>query len=619
MYLLWYCFMCIGIAFIMASFFEQKFEMAIITAHCAIISVLFIFYVLNILNIGFYLVCSLFGIGVFCGIYKSIRFNKVKSTLKLVWRPAAMIYFMLLFFVYLTVRMNTVNLIDELHLWGALPKILFIQNGRLQLENTMLLGFQDYIPGMSLWLFFLERLNGQFSEALLYFGYAALGGAMLLPMCERISDYKKWYVVPIISIIMYLLPLTFYNSIYNDWSIYYKSLHVDAILGLTLCYVTWILQKKPWKSLISMTQFSLGLTILVLIKSSGIVFAIILTVSMLFYLNFVEKMIFKKRLFWIVLPFVAYVSWRVCLTIYGVEETVAYSIKEILAPEGIKEFCRILLSHSILQPRNTHLAAVCTFSSLLMGILFIYFVWWLTVRYSIAEKRIAVWIFVTMIIQIVVFIIGLYGLYVGAFQSNMLSCPRYLCTILTAFFTFWFYNFIYEFGTFRLGLLRRKIGLIVLLLSIAVFYPLYRPLEIQYPQLALRDADKIETIIISSEDVYSKEKFSTAALIVDSEYNSFSPDLHLYLWRRLYFDLLDENIQVKGFYFDTDIKKIQESKNELKIKNVEKSLWKEYDYVIWLHYVDDSEKNVEMYQVISANENIVYLQRVNAQKVNDPL
>lgn len=193
MYLIWYIIFCLVLAFIMASLFGKKFENSVITGQLSLIVMLYIFYLLDILHPGVYAICLLIAVCSFYGLYKVIKERRIVDTIKLIARPAAVIYVILLCLIYYTVRSNTVNLIDELHLWAALPKILATQQGKLQLKEAMLLGYTDYVPGMPLYLYFLMRVNRAISEPLMYFGYAALGGAMLLPMCGKIENYRKWY------------------------------------------------------------------------------------------------------------------------------------------------------------------------------------------------------------------------------------------------------------------------------------------------------------------------------------------------------------------------------------------------------------------------------------------
>lgn len=624
MYLVKYCLFCLVIAIVMAVVFKRKFEEAVITVQLGIITLLYVFYVLDILEIGFYFICIALLLSVIWAVYTAIRYHRVRETLKLVVNPALIVYFMLLFLIYLTVRGNSVSLIDELHLWGGMPKILFYQKGKLQLKEAMLLGYADYIPGMPLYLYFLEKLNGTFQEALLYFGYAALGAAMMLQMCGRIRSFKKWYGFPVIIVVMYLLPLTFFNSIYNDYAIYYKSLHVDAILALTVGYAAWLLVQKPWKCIFDTITYSLSLAFLVLLKSSGIAFAMILIVSMLLYIFVYERQELKKRHIWagVCLPLVVYIIWSACLKLFTASDSVGYSITDILNFSFMREFLSAMATKSILQPRNAGLSVYCTFLSCMLWLLTITVLSWLIVKKRMGEKeKILKWAFATLMVSLIIFIIGLYGLCVGPFHSRLLSYARYICTALAAFLCFIVMNFVYEFPVLKgcvflyvKGTMGKKILGIVFaldLLVLGIFFPLYRPSEIQYPKTALNDADKIESVI--SEVFVKKETagWNRAVMIVDKGYDSYSPDLHLYLHRRLYFDLIDEGIQISGtLYFDDDIVNESDTKDGKVFSISAEKTWAECDYVCWVHYVDDSSKTINLYEVVSRDSNNICLHQV---------
>lgn len=621
MYLLWYIVFCFTIAFIMAAVFKKQFEVSLITGQLAIIVMLYIFYVLDVLNVGVYVICfAIVGFSIY-GICKVVKEHRVIESAKLLFRPAAFIFIMLLCLIYYTVRANSVGLIDELHLWAALPKILAVQEGKLQLKEAMLLGYADYLPGMPLYLYFLTRINQAISEPLLYFGYCAFGGAMLIPMCGRINSYKKFYTFPIMAFVLYLIPLTFYNSLYNDHAIYYKSIHVDPILGIAVGCAMFLLINKPWKSRFEILQFALILSFLAIVKTSGIAFVAVLLVSMFLYLWVFERNMLRQRwLYCLSLPILFYGIWKLCLNIYSTSDSVNYAIGDVIDFSYIKEFSYALGTKSIMQPRITELAVYCTFATIVLWFIIVFVVVWLFVRKRLKDDaNIVKWSFVTLIVQMVVFVVGLYGLCVGPFQANLLSYGRYICTVLTACLVLLAYYLIYEFkiivgcvvGRGKIG----AIALVMLLLIGGFFYPLYRPAGISYPQIALRDADKIEKIINASITYSGEGAYDKAIMVVDKAYDSFSPDLHIYLQRRLYFNLIDEKIQINAkLYMDEEINS-QKTDDENYVFSAENDMIV-YDWVIWVRYISDNEKTVEIYQVDSVDEEHIYLHKVAGQKVS---
>lgn len=620
MYLVWYIAFCFALAFIMAVIFEKKFEDSIVVGKLGIIVLLYIFYVLDVLHVGVYVICMIILGGILYSCYKVLRERKIINVIELMFSPAAFIYLILLLLIYYTVRFNKVSLIDELHLWAALPKILATQQGKLQLKETMLLGFTDYIPGMPLYLYFLMRVNRAISEPLMYFGYAALGGAMLLPMCGKIKSYKRWYIFPLIAVVLYLLPLTFYNSLYNDHAIYYKSLHVDSILGITVGYATWLFSRKPWQDWYKTIQCILVLSFLTILKSSGIVFVGIILCSLVIYLFIYEKDIFKKvNLYCFSFPLMLYVAWKVCLYRYAVQNTVEYAISDIVNFKFIKEFLITLATESIMVPRNTKLMIFCTFGTLILWLVSLYIILWNIVGKQRKNSVIKKWAFITLWVEIFTFVIGIYGLCVGPFGSTLLSYGRYICTTLTALLVYWVYECANGFDTVTTCVrhMKKKWICVIALECIVIvfFYPLYQPMGISYPQSALQDADAIERIVNSYVKYDTNQLFDKAVMIVDKEYDSYSPDLHIYLQRRLYFDLIDEKIQINNqMYFSDEV--VSSSQNiDDQLITVEND-WSMCDYVFWIHYVDDDNKIIEVYQVTGIEGKKVKLHRLAVENVN---
>lgn len=618
MYLIWYCLFCINIAFVMAAIFKKKFEESIATVQLGIIVLLYFFYVLDFLAIGFWIICLLFTLTTVYAAIKIIKSHRLNNALRLVFRPSAVIYVLLLSLVYLTVRGNTVKLIDELHLWAALPKILFYHGGKLQLKESMLLGYQHYIPGVSLYLYFLERINVVFSEPLLYFGYASLGAAMLLPMSGKVLSFRKWYFIPIITMVLYWVPLVFYNAVYNDLTIYYKSIHVDPILGITVGYGTWLLAQKPWSSIFNVIRFSLCCSFVVLIKSSGIAFVVIWLLSTILYLFIYERDMLKKQYIWIgvALPLAIYLIWKGCLDFYDVTDMFNYSVADILNVSFMKEFVLALMSQVILYPGSGKYSAYCTFTSIVSWLLILFLTWWFIIRGRIEEKgRMLKWVLTTLIIQIIVFVIGLYGLCVGPlFDSSLPSYPRYICTTLTAFLSFFVLNFSYEVDIFISGITKTgKKALSVLFIFEFLFglcfSPFYLPSKIN-PDIGVIDADEIELIVCRYPVLEGEKNGNKVALIVDGTYTAW-----WYLCRRLYFNLIDEGFILNNVYFEDDIVNEASKDNGKTLTISEGKGWDNYKYIYWVHGVPDSLKELETFRVVAINGRDISLQKIEQQNI----
>lgn len=623
MYLIWYYLLCICAAFIMAVLFEKKFEEAIVMVLLGVIVVLYFFYVLDILDIGFRITCIVFGFGLMCSIYKILKCKKIKQYIELVFRPSAIIYFIALLLIYLTVRQNTVKLIDELHLWAAMPKILFYHGGENQLKLPMLMGYQAYIPGVPLWLYFLEKLNRVFSEPLLYFGYGALGVTLLLPACSKVLNYKKWYTFPILAIGLYAVPLLCYNGKISDLAIYYRSLFVDPILGIAVGYGTWLLVHKPWSSINKMINFSLCSSLVVLIKSSGIAFVGVWIISIFFYLCIYEKQIFKRWYIWAgtIFPFAIWLIWKVCCDIFATKDMFDYSVADIFNLSYMKVFLTALATKNIIWPRLEILSPYCTFLSVMLWMILSSVTWWLIVRKQLVEKSKQIkWAFITLIIQVVVFTLGLYGLCVGPlFQSSMPSYARYISTAVTAFGVFMFMNLVYEFNALlkcfeRLRHRKQEMKLGILFILEVVIGALCYPSCILRNYIANRgveDGARVEKIVADYPVEENEYGFVKSVLLVDNKYTLWWP-----LCRRLYFDLIDDDILCDGVYFEEDIINEINSENVKILTLPEGRGWDNYAYIYRIHGADDDPaRTVETFEVVKIDDRDIWVQRIEEQKI----
>lgn len=603
MYLIKFILLCFGGAFIGASLFRLRFEKSLPIFLMGIMVILYQAYVLNIVYI-----CSIgiivgMVIGGVLGTVKTVRDKSWKEVLLRVFTPLSVSCVITLFVIWYVVRFNRVCLIDELHLWGVLPKILFYEKGQQQFTDSLMLAFKDYIPGMSLFLYFLEFINGSFKEALLYFGYAAIGSILLMDgMFEKLNSFRKWYLIPVTGIITFLLPLMYYNNIFNDHAIYYKSLHIDAALGIFVAYATWVLSRKGWRESAGAICFSLSLTTVVLLKSSGIVFAAIIGISALLYIAVRDKKYIKRMTGILIIPAAAYLEWRVLLKIRRVELTVAdYSVKDIFSKKYLGKFAELLCGRELIyQPQMEDIGRLST----CLGLFIILCI--LTIAACLIIKRPYIsYINGVMIFQVVIFIAGVYGLFAGPFNGMELSYARYMGTAFTAFQCYlamllfsneWFH----KKGYFLL--------LAIPLFLLALLFPRIKPQSISYPLPALQDADKFEALINNSgmTDTTGRERM---LLLIDEEYNSFSPDLYLYFWRRLYFDLIDENKKVEVCKFtDEYVERVEENGEEAVMHLLETCKTEDFDYIYKVNYTNETEKKGEFFKVKNRTGNAYSLE-----------
>lgn len=603
MYVIKFILLCLGVAFTGASLFQIKYEKSVVLFFMGLIVILhqaYIFDMVYVCSIG---IVMAIGMGGVLGIVKTNREKSWKTILKSVFDPVFVSYVIALSVIWYIVRLNQVHLIDELHLWGALPKILFFENGRQQLTDSLLLTYNNYMPGMPLFLYFLEFVNGSFKEALLYFGYTALGSMILMEgFSGKLTSFRKWYLIPGISIAVCLLPLMFYNNIYNDHAIYFKSIHVDAVLGIFVGYATWLLAKKSWQNLWDLICFLLALSVIVLLKASGIMFAAIIGTAASFHIIIKDRQHIKKTPLLIGTPIFMYLEWSTLLKIKNVAAVTDYSITDIFSTQYLKDFLYLLWNRELIYlPEAPQIAKITSW-----GIFFIMLCALSVISCMMMKKAYYYYACGIMIFEVVAYTAGIYGLFAGSFHGMELSYARYICTGLTGFLCF---LAIILFNNSEI-VKKYTIFWVFPVVLLIILFPKMKPQGIAYPLSALQDADKFEAMI-NQTGVYDTEKRGKILLIMDDDYNSYSPDLYLYFWRRLYFNLLDEDKKVAGCRFtDTYIDSMQINGKKAEIYLSGEEVTEEFDYIYKIDYVNEKEKVGNVYKIAGQTEKMYFLELI---------
>ncbi len=211
---------------------KKTFEQTIPVACMSIMLFLFLSGMINILGIGWILVC-LIAIGLYVyTIYWIIR-NKPKETLKNnifnLITPGFVVFaitsFMLAYFNKGRLATHT----DEFSHWLDTVVIMTRLDAFGTAKGSTAI-FPSYPPAMSLFQYLLEKINmvctGTFSEWKTYFAYQLFAVAIMLPFIETKGKTLLKKIVSIVSWpICLVTPLYFFAESYN-------SLYIDPFLGV---------------------------------------------------------------------------------------------------------------------------------------------------------------------------------------------------------------------------------------------------------------------------------------------------------------------------------------------------------------------------------------------------
>ena len=262
---------------------RRRTEEVLAPACMATMIVLYLFYVVNQLLIGFYVSIGLLLACWAAGLWLHLRRFSKEKWLRFV-SPGSAVFFVSLIIIWLITRQSQPRQWDELRLWAAVPRALYFSDA-LQLGPDSLIYsvMQSYYPGASLFQYFFQKLNPEFVENGLYYAYAFLGLTLMIPCCQGLEWKKGLWILPI-SFLMVLLPMAFSNGI-GDVNDYYYAIYIDPLLGMTFAYSLYVLwQLRSRQDAFQLTTYILSLCTLVLLKDSGLLLAILSMVICLFVL-----------------------------------------------------------------------------------------------------------------------------------------------------------------------------------------------------------------------------------------------------------------------------------------------------------------------------------------------
>lgn len=596
--------MCFAISFSLRVFYEINFENAMLIGQLSIIVVLYLFYTVNLLKLGAIFIMGIIFVAAMLAVVISYRRNNIIKHIKKICQVPFWSYVIYIVIVYFLVKDLVPYWGDELRYWAAMPKVLYQFDAVLQLKSGFQVYCVDYFPGTSIYCYFLEFINGRWDDGILFFGYAALSGALILPVSKNI---KKCYGAIVIIVLMYFVPLYFYNTPNNDCEVFYQGLYVDALVGVSAGVLSWLMLKKPWERIFDFIQFILVACFMILLKSSGISFVIVITIAMLIYLGFYQREVLIKYWFWLlwILPYFLYILWKILIRYYGVKVAIDYKVSSFIDLGFISTFANALYNEQILETFYTPISKYCTFITcfiLIIGLMLYLYNVQTNHNASYKENNYHFWVkftYISVIVQIVLFVIGLYGLYVGAFNYTLVSFPRYICTVLEMSMSFCIlvlideWNFVCE--TIKKSKVMRNFGIIIasLCLLIAPLKHVNNYDTKDYPQYIYNDYESIIDVFRVVQNPKYREWNNIVVLYDEPDYEDesmiqWSKRLYGHLFNNISYYCIDKNIRLCGPYYSSqvDISIISDKLFECSLRG--SSNCDDIDYVLMVHgeYVD---------------------------------
>lgn len=150
--------------------------------------------------------------------------------------------------------------------------------------------FKGYPPAISLWWYILTVLRGgkSMDGALLYVGMQVFSYSLLMPYTERLSWKRPWRTV-LVGVSMLVMPLVVYE-------VFWQRIYIDTTLGLIAGSVFAMIACGKWKKTPGLITLVLMEMNLVLMKDSGLAFALVSLVYMALAVGMDKK---RKRVHWV--------------------------------------------------------------------------------------------------------------------------------------------------------------------------------------------------------------------------------------------------------------------------------------------------------------------------------
>lgn len=541
----------ITVSMFLAAAREDRMENILPCIFLMVVTILYPFYCLDLLRTGriaVYIAAVLTVAGSVFWI--RAKHSSLTGALAAVLSPGILVYAGLCLLVTIYTRNNLVGLWDELRLWGAVPKAMYMTES-LQVGGDALVFpiMQSYPPGMPLLVYFMTKLSPVFRDGSIFAVYGMLYFALLLPALKNLK-WKHWPVFLPLVVLSALIPCVL-TSHGGDFGWFYESLFIDPILGALAGYTFYLAAAKPFASGFSFARFFAALLTLTIIKDSGAMFALVAAVWAV-GLSCLGR---ERRSAWKMLPrllltaasvAIGYFLWKWVLAEYGVATNLDRYMSKRPPLSAIVALIKQLLSQPmvVLGEPLFHSNLTLTYVPCFLGIV-ILSAWFVHRREK--EEKIHLWISWLSIC----FASGLFFLgYIISYHNAEPSFQRYASSTLMCMMVFALLHA--DVSLFEnIGKRLRSPRAYALLLTALTLYggitlALWREKkwDIEYAQKHAIPA--IESIQNAVEG--DPEDPANVYLLISDTPASYSMAHH-----RIYFELLGSSACVRNFWNNTNI------------------------------------------------------------------
>lgn len=340
-------FWILSITGLLVILFKKKFEMLTCISLILGTLILYLFGFINHISYGFYLtwVFALLFYLILIKWFIKKEYDKLKE-FKNNYLTIGLVFFILFsIYVFILYRYRGFYYCDEFMHWGPMLKETLRLDSFYSVDASRLIKHKDYPPFFTLLQVLFTGFNGfTYHEPIAYIALIIFMFAMLMPVFSNldVKKWKDWLKGIIIFVCIVLLGLTIDKTeTASDYALLYNSIYTDWDLALFCTYGIYMVYKEKDWSLFKFIILSLVSISFVLMKQMGLVYWLIFMIYAFIKVRLIDKklnfkLFIKGLICLIVLPILAYLSWRYIVGLYGI--TGQFNISEF----NISDFINII-------------------------------------------------------------------------------------------------------------------------------------------------------------------------------------------------------------------------------------------------------------------------------------
>jgi cytochrome bd-type quinol oxidase subunit 2 len=509
-----------GFAIFFRRFLKKTPSFCIFLAITSIISVEFVFGLLNLLKYGSF---ALFYGGAGLMLYMFLKHKK--EVYEFFSSLSVVVYVGVSIFYLYSMQGAEFFFWDEYSHWGAFIKEMFYFDRFY--DATSVAAHLNYPPGASLWDYFLVS-NLFFSETNIYFAYFLFLFSSTLMMYENLKAKDIHWVVLIFVIQM---------SLFASFGHWFSSIYVDHLIGAMFAGLIFSYLSDEFR-LKELWLFTPLLVSIVLVKEIGLYFGIAFLGFVFFYeilkakLNKAELLkLFGVLLGLLLVMVLALKVWGYRQESVGVQkehQSISGIAKSLFLDEKVldektqkevkKRFWEVVNYQQIhkekislnynefsysLMPRYTKEIKFTT-SGIMLFYLALMIVLLVVVKDKDSRLKIA-FSYIYMLLISIIYLFILYFSFLVAFGDGALRVPSFVRYMNMAILPMMFVGFFVMMPVMRLH--SKKLFATACVLAIAMLFvvqPYYKPLYSQMQNPMRKDIDKVSTNIVKNTTLGSK-------------------------------------------------------------------------------------------------------------------